>query len=322
MEKELISVIGPVYNVEPYLEKCVRSVLGQTYGLFELLLIDDGSTDESGMLCDRLAETDGRIRVIHQENRGLAAARNRGIEASEGRYLIFLDSDDFWSADVLEKLLESIQKNGAELALFPLFYEDENGEPLPAPPFPAPGCYSGDALLTLLCTEGTPQLVTAVNRLAERSLWQTLRFPDGRYHEDEYTAHRLYAAVGKAVLTDQPRYHYLQRSGSITRQESPERRADGVDAFLDRAEFLKADGRTELTAPTLRSALHWYLTILTGTDFRRLKSCARLEEVRARFRKDINLCPSLFSGRESLAVRHPALWQLLHRLRHRSAKGV
>ena len=257
MNNDLISVIVPVYNVEAYLERCVRSVLDQTYGAFELLLIDDGSADKSGALCDRLAETDRRIRVIHQENRGLAAARNRGIEAASGEYLIFLDSDDYWSGDVLQSLWEALQESGADLALFPLFYEDGEGKVLPGPAFPTPGTVSGEDLLAMLCTQGTPQLVTAVNRLAKRRLWGTLRFPEGRFHEDEYTAHRLYAACRKAVLTDLPRYHYLQRSGSITRQESIERRSDGVDAFLDRAEFLKETGREALTAPTLRSAMHW-----------------------------------------------------------------
>ena len=316
MKNDLISVIVPVYNVEVYLEKCVRSVLDQTNAAFELLLIDDGSTDQSGSLCDRLAETDRRIRVIHQENRGLAAARNRGIEAASGEYLIFLDSDDYWSGDVLQSLWEALQESGADLALFPLFYEDGEGKALPAPAFPAPGTVSGEDLLVMLCTQGTPQLVTAVNRLAKRHLWQELRFPDGRFHEDEYTAHRLYAACGKAVLTDRPRYHYLQRSGSITRQESVGRRADGVDAFLDRAEFLKESKRESLIAPTLKSAMHWYLTVLSSTEPDKLKDSRRWKEICERFRKDLALDPALFSKREILAVRHPFFWQRLHRLRH------
>ena len=318
MENPQISVIVPVYNVERYLEKCVRSVLNQTFADFELILIDDGSTDGSTALCDRLENIDSRIRVIHQENRGLAAARNRGIEASRGQYLIFLDSDDYWSGNVLDELLKTLRETGAEMVLFPLQYEDENEKTLPTPAFPSPGIYGPEEMLNRLCSDGTPQLVTAVNRLTCRFLWNNLRFPAGRVHEDEYTAHYLYGGCRHIAVTDQTSYHYLQRSGSITRQESAGRRLDGIDAFLDRAVFLRETGREQALIPTIRSAMHWYLTLLGASSPEKLKESARWPEVLLRLREVLKPHKALFGTKDWLAVRHPFLWQRLHRLNHRN----
>ena len=274
MTEETISVIVPVYNVEAYLEKCVRSVLAQSCGDFELLLIDDGSKDGSGAVCDRLAAEDERIRVIHQENRGLAAARNRGLDEAKGRYIIFLDSDDYWDGGVLEALRDGLKAAGAGIALFPLLYVDEEGK--------------------------------------------TLRFPEGRYHEDEFTAHRLFAACPALVLLDQPYYYYVQRGGSITRTDSPERYLDRVDAFLDRAVFLEELGRKEDVPPTLKRAMHWYLLMLSEIPVRSLKNCAHWPEISERFRQGLVKYgwQSLFGRKETLAVKRPGLWQSLHRLRH------
>ena len=318
MTEETISVIVPVYNVEAYLEKCVRSVLAQSCGDFELLLIDDGSKDGSGAVCDRLAAEDERIRVIHQENRGLAAARNRGLGEAKGGYIIFLDSDDYWDGGVLEALRDGLKAAGAGIALFPLLYVDEEGKALPSPEMPKPDRYTRDEILHLLCHDGSVQLVTAVNRLSEKRLWKTLRFPEGRYHEDEFTAHRLFAACPEFVLLERPYYYYVQRGGSITRTDSPERFLDRVDAFLDRAVFLEELGRKEDVPPTLKRAMHWYLLMLSEIPVRSLKNCAHWPEISERFRQGLVRYgwQSLFGRKETLAVKRPGLWQSLHRLRH------
>ena len=124
------SVIVPVYNVEAYLEKCVQSILRQTEQDFELLLVDDGSTDSSGQLCEELAKKDSRIRVIHQENQGLGGARNTGIREAKGDWLLLVDSDDWIEPEILEKTLEAGLREEADMVVFPFRSVDEEGREL------------------------------------------------------------------------------------------------------------------------------------------------------------------------------------------------
>ena len=123
----MVSVIIPVYNSEKYTEKCIRSLLGQTYRNLELLIIDDGSTDQSGAILDRLAGEDTRIRLIHQKNAGVAAARNRGIDLATGTYLTFVDGDDYVAPDYIQCLVDCARKNEAELVICGLQFVKEDG---------------------------------------------------------------------------------------------------------------------------------------------------------------------------------------------------
>ena len=129
LDEGLISIIVPVYRTEAWLEKCVCSVLAQTDGNWELILVDDGSPDGSGALCDRLSEEDVRIRTVHQENAGVSAARNRGLEEARGAYAVFLDSDDWVDADYLERLRAWQKESGAELVVCGYALEDGSGAP-------------------------------------------------------------------------------------------------------------------------------------------------------------------------------------------------
>lgn len=125
-----ISIIVPVYNVEKYLEKCVRSILAQTFTDFELILVDDGSPDSSGAMCDQFAEQDQRVKVIHKENGGLSDARNAGIEIATGEYLGFVDSDDYIADDMYELLYTNIVKEDADLSICGIYDVYEGKEPI------------------------------------------------------------------------------------------------------------------------------------------------------------------------------------------------
>ena len=320
-KKPSVTVIVPVYNVENYLKACMQSVLAQSFRDFELILVDDGSTDGSGLLCDEWEKTDPRVRVLHQENKGLSAARNAGIEAAAGESLIFLDSDDFWEEGVLESLWNCLQEKKADLVLFPLLYMSEDGQMLPSPPMPAGGLYEKEEILEMLCRDGSPQLITAVNRLARRVLWEGLRFPEGRVHEDEYIAHRLYDLCERIAVLEKPHYCYLQRTGSITRTESPARRLNGIDAFLDRAGYLAESGREALVRPTLGKAMHYYLTLLEDYSLAELEKNPAFSSVRTRYRSLMKGREALFTRKEQLALVHPQLWRTLHGINHRQEKS-
>lgn len=211
---DLITVIIPVYNVEKYLSKCVDSVCQQTYTNLEILLINDGSTDSSGELCDKLAETDARIRVIHQKNGGASCARNRGIANASGKYLAFMDSDDYAELDMIEYLYSLIQKFHCQMSLCGCIVVKHGKE----------FGHRGDAEFTVpahdavesMLYQRAPIDVSASAKLFERSLFEKIRFPEGKLFEDAGTLYKLYMASGIMACGLQSKYYYFIRENSIT----------------------------------------------------------------------------------------------------------
>ena len=248
-----ISVIIPVYKVEPYLDACVSSVVGQTFSDLEILLVDDGSPDRCPELCDTWAQKDPRVRVIHQENGGLSAARNTGIEAAKGEFLVFVDSDDMLEPDALRRAWEAQQACQADLVIFNLVYVDEHNHPLPAPDF------SGfrDEVLTadevwqryFALAEQKIYYVVAWNKLYRRELFKTLRYAPGKRYEDQFLLPGLLAQCKTVACLRYVGYRYAQRGGSIMAQGSSRNYLDRsefllewCDSFAGKGDFLRAEG--------------------------------------------------------------------------------
>lgn len=248
-----ISVIIPVYKVEPYLDACVSSVVGQTFSDLEILLVDDGSPDRCPELCDTWAQKDPRVRVIHQENGGLSAARNTGIEAAKGEFLAFVDSDDMLEPDALRRAWEAQQACQADLVIFNLVYVDEHNHPLPAPDF------SGfrDEVLTadevwqryFALAEQKIYYVVAWNKLYRRELFKTLRYAPGKRYEDQFLLPGLLAQCKTVACLKYVGYRYAQRGGSIMAQGSSRNYLDRsefllewCDSFAGKGDFLRAEG--------------------------------------------------------------------------------
>lgn len=238
------SVIVPVYNVEDFLEKCVDSVLAQTERDFELLLIDDGSTDGSGVLCDRLAGKDPRIRVIHQENQGLGGARNTGIEAAACDWLLFLDSDDWIDPETLEKALMAGEQQEADMVLFAFRSVDMQGKELgifldnvPKNQSLSPKIRK-DLLLCYPC---------AWNKLYKKSLFLDtgVRYPLRVWYEDVRTTQKVMTEAKSIVVLDYVGYNYLQRPGSIMRNINVNRNREIIDAFDDILSYFRDKGLWE-----------------------------------------------------------------------------
>ncbi len=255
------SVIVPVYNVKDYLKKCVDSILAQTERDLEVLLIDDGSTDGSGALCDTLAERDARIRVIHQENQGLGGARDTGIQAAEGDWLLLVDSDDWIDPQVLEKTLEAGERERAELVIFGYRTVDEQGRALRefVETGPKNQGLSPDEYRHLFLIAPS-----AWNKLYRRELFTRtkLSYPSRVWYEDIRTTPKLMAAANRAVLLDYVGYNYLQRAGSIMNSGNVERNGEIIEAFDDLLTYFRERGmfekyRDELCFLTL---FHVYLT--------------------------------------------------------------
>ncbi|BDP63405.1 hypothetical protein EfmJHP80_09010 [Enterococcus faecium] len=179
----------PVYNVEKYLKKCVDSILGQTFTDFELLLIDDGSTDNSGSICDELAKTDNRIKVIHKENGGLSDARNIGIEVAKGDFIGFIDSDDYIDEDMYAFLYNNILKYDAELSMCGIYDVHKNKEIKKLTPFSQLVTKSEAIELVL---DGKLVVANAVSKLYKKELFENVRYPKGKIAEDAAVFLRTY----------------------------------------------------------------------------------------------------------------------------------
>ena len=240
-----ISVIVPVYKVEKYLHECVDSILSQTFRGFELILVDDGSPDNCGAICDEYAGKDARIRVIHQENQGLSGARNSGIDVARGEYITFIDSDDLVDERYLEILMEAA-KDGTDIAICRhREFSDgdilsEWGEEYASQAFDAENAlirlYNGSSLVP----------VNAWGKLFRRELIGESRFPLRRLHEDQaFTPYILYRAK-KIVSCDATLYHYRVNPASITRNTFSLRRYDDLWAVENCIRFFEERGEKDI----------------------------------------------------------------------------
>ena len=231
--ESLISVIVPVYNVEKYLHRCVQSVLEQTYRNLEIILVDDGSTDESGHICDILANTDKRITVVHQKNAGLSAARNKGIEISHGEYIAFVDSDDYIDTKMYERMLTKMQLCNADMVIcgYSKWLEEQNRVVETEVNFEE--CTrQGKELFTLLFREELSVLMpVAWNKLYKRALWDKLCYPVGKYHEDEYMIHHLLNRCKTVAMVPEKLYIYSVRTGSIMASRALKAGRDWAEAL-------------------------------------------------------------------------------------------
>ena len=252
------SVIVPVYNVEDYLETCVASVLAQSCPDYELILVDDGSTDKSAALCDRFAAQYG-CRVIHQENGGLGAARNTGIAAAAGDYLFFLDSDDYISPDTLQGLSEEMDRVSADIYTFGFVTSDGTRD---IAPFVDHLPYHQSLTLST-CPELLLALPNAWCRVVRRTLFLSskIRFPSRVWYEDIRTTPKLSALAGSIDVLPNTWYHYVQRDGSITRNSNLDRNHEIIDAFEDLLGWYRANGLFDQYAPQLERLCidHLYL---------------------------------------------------------------
>lgn len=217
MDREkVISVIVPVYNVEPYLARCVDSILAQSYKSLEVILVDDGSRDRCGAICDEYAAKDSRIKVIHKENGGLSSARNAGIDAATGTYLSFVDSDDWIEPDAYEQMAVLMETYCAKLVCGGRY--DVNGvtgeKKLGLCP-EKEECISAEELVgRIFLWDGCDS--SACDKLYHRSLFETFRYPEGKVCEDVPTTYKIVLQAGRAVLWDKPMYNYYHRPGSIS----------------------------------------------------------------------------------------------------------
>lgn len=227
-EKPLLSIIVPVYDVERYLLKCIDSILAQTFTDFELILVEDGSPDNCPALCDAAAAKDARIRVIHQKNGGLSAARNAGLDAARGEWIGFVDSDDYIALEMYEALYKAVQSTGADLALCDYAEVDETGALCPPMHISlAEQVFTGRELLK----NATDSMIQpAWNKLYRRAVFAQLRYPEGKLNEDLFLIPKICLQIQKAVVVPKALYYYVQRGSSIMNGSKTLRHFDAAEA--------------------------------------------------------------------------------------------
>lgn len=244
-----ISVIVPVYNVEKYLPHCLDSIINQSYTNLEIIVIDDGSSDNCPEICDKYAEKDRRIIVIHKRNGGLSDARNTGIESATGEYLAFVDGDDYIAVNMYEILEKRIIGDSADIAVCNFMYVNDQGELLQEKNHNLPilnECLESRNAIKKLSGPKSWYYVTACNKLYHRELFDELRFPKGKIHEDEFVIHHIIQKCGRISCVQDTLYYYVQRDKSITSERFSLRRMDIADALIDRYYFAKRHKYKEL----------------------------------------------------------------------------
>ena len=260
-----ISVIVPVYRVEKYLPACIDSILNQTFTDFELILVDDGSPDRCPEICDEVARRDARVRVIHQANAGLSAARNAGIEIAHGEWLGFVDSDDYIAPQFYEKLYQTAQRTDADCVMCSVQNVDESGKLIDSALMRvADEVKTGQEVLQKIGRDDVTPYLTAWNKLYRRKLFNTLRYPSGRQNEDVFVFAELFCQVQRAVCVAEPLYFYRKRIGSIMNSVVTLRNLDEMWAYVNCFEHLQQDDEES----TLKETEKRVFAKLTGVYYR------------------------------------------------------
>lgn len=250
----LVSVIVPVYNVEWYLRRCLYSICDQNYQNLEILLVDDGSTDASGEICDEFSRKDQRIKVFHQENMGLSGARNRALQEATGEYYAFVDSDDYVAPDFIETMVSTASSTGSEIVQ--VYVRSGREEPTQNDrlEIPADAVRTGKRITMTgrqMCISLLDVLYTDCgvvwNKLYRARLFRDLRFPVGKLHEDDFLVYKLYWNAGKVTICEDQLYFYQsKRPESIMHARYSLKRLVALEARKEQYQFFDEVGDMEL----------------------------------------------------------------------------
>lgn len=264
-KRKKLTVIIPVYNVEKYIVRCVNSVVTQTYKDLEIILVDDGSTDNSGSICDEYAKRDERVKVIHKHNGGLSSARNEGMKYATGELVAFVDSDDYIEPTMYQTMIELLEETDSDMAICNICFVDEDGNEL-----------TGFEHINLLddkpyfCVEKNDimmqlrerDLLTVVqwNKVFYRDKIKDCQYPEGRYHEDVYVIHKQLYNCDRIVYVNNKFYNYVQRNNSIMHTETDKMIMDAIEGYESRVNFFshkKMEEAKQIAISDLLKYIRW-----------------------------------------------------------------
>lgn len=320
---DLISIIVPVYNVEKYIRKCIDSICGQTYSNLEIILIDDGSTDSSGKICDEMAAKDGRILVIHQENKGQSQARNVGLDQAKGEYIAFVDSDDYLSLNMYEYLLKSLKENNADVVRCAIknVYEGENIEQVE----------QVDSIVELSLAEmidGLSKCRTRLvvwNALYKKEILAELRFVPDIIYEDVFFTNTILKRQHIEILVNAPFYRYLvKREGNTnTSKFDSNKRLPVLDEFLDMLDWISADSNVpkgafqSFVGYCLNFTIELFLlAVVNNADINTLKTIHIYFQNMIK-KLDVSYFDMKFRGKMKSFDNHPASFAIKYKLKEK-----
>lgn len=292
MEEPLISVIVPVYKVEPYLDKCISSIANQTYKNLEIILVDDGSPDNCPAMCDAWAEKDSRIRVIHKTNGGLSDARNAGMTVTTGELMAFVDSDDWIAPDMYEYLYQRLTEDNSDIAAcgVQMVWEDKT----PSRTLTREGsCVLNqeEAMRAIIEESWLKQPVWY--KLYKTALVRGILFPKGKYHEDVFWSYQAVGRAKKVSVSDHIGYYYLQRGGSIMGEGYSVKRLDAIEAKEQRCAYMYKRFPA-LSALSIKDL--WFTCIYQGQMAMRMLDKTEAEKILAHFENVMERHPFQMEG--------------------------
>lgn len=279
---DLVSVIVPAYNVEKYLNACVESVINQSYQNWELILVDDGSKDRTAEICDKWGQKDNRIRVIHQDNAGVGAARNAGLDMVKGDYIAFLDSDDCYTPDALEYLLQRINDTGVDLVIGSICHHDENmfsaiNEEVHEEVLDEKGCWLKNNVYS-------EQLVCSTVKIYPKKFFEDIRFPEGEINEDTSILISLFSKCNKILFSDKRIINYRIRIGSITHTPFDRRNLHLGDVYYEIIEYLCDKGYHDAIPSFFRDATDYLIKARCRLDKSDTQSWEMLDNMVLKYR--------------------------------------
>ncbi|KAB5607412.1 glycosyltransferase family 2 protein [Bifidobacterium jacchi] len=231
-----VTVIVPVYNVENTLNRCVDSIVNQTYTDLQIILVDDGSPDGSPAMCDAWCSHDSRIEVIHQRNKGLSGARNAGLSKAVGEYVAFVDSDDYVEPDFIESMINAQTATGADMVICSVAEETADGENQSTG-----GIVNSVEVIDVheCCRRMDWRYITVWNKLYDRRLWKRVSFPEGKIHEDEYVFQDIVSQCSAIVVLPDELYHYVENNAGIMHERFSTRNLARLQSYVRRMRFFR-----------------------------------------------------------------------------------
>lgn len=304
-----ISIIVPIYKVEQYLNRCVDSIINQTYQNLEIFLVDDGSPDKCGVICDNYAEKDNRIKVIHKLNGGLSDARNVALDLVSGDYVMFVDSDDWIEPNTCENLIELLNRFDADIISFgmtEIYQSGKKKSKLANNPGLITPSYGIQCMISFNDFVGN----FAWNKIYKRALFSGIRYPKGMLYEDQGTTYKIFHKAKKIYLSDKVLYYYWQRNDSITGNWFlPEAIKARIKLWLERLEFLK-EHYPELvqfqTAQLLGDIRIGLIKLRQDPDYNSFKDFA--EKFSKEYHPDISVLPRYSRKLKLLYKIYPAFY--------------
>lgn len=254
---DLVSIIIPIYNVEKYLDRCIMSIVQQTYRNLEVILVDDGSPDRCPEICDIWAKKDKRISVIHQPNGGVSTARNSGLRRATGEFILQVDSDDYLAPYAVEHLMRAMMDKNADIVIFDYVKGYEENYVFPELADSAVRVIDSQTALCQIYENDRYALkYVSPCKLCRRQLYEGISYPDGKIFEDIYTTHKLLYRCDRIAVLDEPLFYYYQRPGSIMNASFSMKKLDYLQALVERVEFFAAHDLPELERIAYDELLH------------------------------------------------------------------